>query len=256
MGHLNDDDPANTRALARSRLGLARETQIYRTGHYPNPARGGTRGYPLWIRTKAINLIETHGSIPVAARIIGCSTSSLKRWRRRILPYRMNGNRQRQQLTGADQLLLSICLFIYPAATLDQIAIFIYGNGGDIYTRPQISDRCQELDLTRKRSSKESYDAFSIASQRSLAWFQTLPPPLGIQGVPIHSLIDIDETGFCLKSCTSNYGRGHRTCRVRVPSHYRRMESKINLILAVESGNHNIPPHLDGSIFLGDLLTK
>ena len=92
----------------------------------------------------------------------------------------MNGNRQREQLTGADQLLLSICLFIYPAATLDQIAIFIYGNGGDIYTRPQISDRCRESELTRKRSAKESYDAFSLASQRSLSWFKTLPPPLGI----------------------------------------------------------------------------
>ena len=45
MGHLNDNDPANTRAATRSRLGLARETQIYRTGHYPNPARGGTRGW-------------------------------------------------------------------------------------------------------------------------------------------------------------------------------------------------------------------
>ena len=99
---------------------------------------------------KAINFIETHGSIRVAARIIDCSTSSLRRWQHRILPYRMSGNNQREQLTGSDQLLLSICLFIYPAASLDQIAIFIYGNDGDIYTRPQISDRCRELELARK----------------------------------------------------------------------------------------------------------
>jgi len=248
MGHLNDYDPANTRAKARSRLGLARETRMFRTSHYPNPARGGTHGYPLWLRTKALNLIETHGSVRDAARISGCSASSLRRWQYRILPYRMSGNRPREQLTGADQLLLSICLFIYPAASLDQITIFIYGNGGDIYTRPQISDRCRELDLTRKRVSKESYDAFSPASQRALRWFKTLPPPLGVNTLPLHSLIDIDETGFYLKACGSNYGRGHRTCRVRIPSHYRRMEAKINVILAVESGNPNIVPHLDGSI--------
>ena len=55
MGHLNDHDPANTRAITRSRLGLARETQRFRTGQYPHPARGGTRGYPLWLRSDAIN---------------------------------------------------------------------------------------------------------------------------------------------------------------------------------------------------------
>ena len=175
MGHLNDNDPANTRAATRSRLGLARETQIYRTGHYP-----------LWFRTKAINVIERHGSIREAARMIGCSTSSLQRWGHRILPYRMSGNNRREQLIGADQLLLSICLFIYPDATADQIDILIYSNGGDIYTRPQIYDRCRELELTRKRSSKESYDVFSPASQRSLVWFKTLPPPLGVHDLPVH----------------------------------------------------------------------
>ena len=44
MGHLNDHDPADTRAITRSRLGLNRETQRFRTGHYPHPSRGGTRG--------------------------------------------------------------------------------------------------------------------------------------------------------------------------------------------------------------------
>ena len=44
MGHINDHDPANTQAITRSRLGLARETQRFRTGNYPHPGRGGTRG--------------------------------------------------------------------------------------------------------------------------------------------------------------------------------------------------------------------
>ena len=112
MGHLNDHDPANTRAATRSKLGLGREIQRFRTGHYPNPARGGIRGYPLWLRTKAINKLVTDGSYIQAARTAGCSTSSVRRWERRILPYRMSGGRQREQLTGADQLLLSICVFI------------------------------------------------------------------------------------------------------------------------------------------------
>ena len=176
MRHLNDHDPANTRATTRSKLGLMRENERLRTGHYPNPARGGTRGYPLWLRTKAINSLEREESYQIAACTTGCSTSSVRRWARRILPYRMSGGPQRESLTGADQLLLSICLFIYPEASADEIAIFIHVNGGDIYSRPQITDRCNELELTRKRASKESYDAFSITSGQALRWNKTLPP--------------------------------------------------------------------------------
>ena len=164
------------------------------------------------------------------------------------MPYRMTGGRQREQLTGGDQLLLSLCLFIYPDASTDEIAIFIHSSGGDIYTRPQISERCRELNLTRKRTSKESFDAFSPTSIRALNWFKTQEPPLGVFNVPLHRLLDIDKTGFYLKKCASNYGRGHRTCRVRCPAHYRRNESKINVILAIEAGNPNVPSHLDGSI--------
>ena len=249
MGHLNDHDPADTRAITRSRLGLSRETQRFCTGHYPHPSRGGTRGFPLWLRTVAMNVfLENRRSYVLASQRIQCSTSSIRRWERRIMPYRMSGGRPREQLTGPDQLLLSICIYIYPSASSDEIAAFIHSNGGDIYTRPQISDRCIELELTRKRASKESYDAFSPASVRAVRWFKTLPPPLGIHTVQMHRLIDIDETGFYLKKCSSNYGRGHRTCRVRTPSHYRRNELKINVILAVESGNPNIPNNLDGSV--------
>lgn len=67
----------------------------------------------------------------------------------------MTWNRQREQLTGADQLVSIICLFVYPIASLDQIAVLIYGNGGDMYIRPQIYERSRELELTRKRSSIE-----------------------------------------------------------------------------------------------------
>ena len=130
MGHLNDYDPADTRAITRSKLGLARERQRFRTSHYPNPARGGTRGYPLWLRTKAINALEREHNYLSTARTAGCSTSSVRRWERRIMPYRMTGRRQREQLTGGDQLLLSLCLIIYPDASTDEIVIFIHSSGG------------------------------------------------------------------------------------------------------------------------------
>ena len=51
-----------------------------------------------------------------------------------------------------------------PQASSDEITVFIQSNGGDIHSHPQILDRCAELELTRKQTSKESYDAFSVAS--------------------------------------------------------------------------------------------
>jgi len=70
------------------------------------------------------------------------------------MPYIMSGGRECDQLPGSGQLLLSICVHIYPEASSDEIAIFILSNGGDIYSCPQITDRCSELELTRKRASK------------------------------------------------------------------------------------------------------
>ena len=83
----------------------------------------------------AMNNFATYGSYRRAALSVGCSILSIRRWEQRIMPYRMAGGREREQLIGADQLLLSICLYIYPEASSDEIAVFIHSNGGDIYTR-------------------------------------------------------------------------------------------------------------------------
>ena len=72
MTHLNDHSPANARAITCSRLGLGREIQQYRTGHYPHPDRGGSNGYPLWIRTMAINNYNTYGNYRRDASSVGC----------------------------------------------------------------------------------------------------------------------------------------------------------------------------------------
>ena len=75
------------------------------------------------------------GNYYLAAETANCSTRSIRRWEERIDPYRMAGGEQRESITGSDQLLLSICLFIYPEATADKICAFLIANGGGIYTR-------------------------------------------------------------------------------------------------------------------------
>ena len=128
--HLNDHDPANTHPITCSKLGLTRENQLFSTGHYPHLSRGGTRGFPLWMCTVAMNEFVVNSSYIQTAQRIVCSISSIRRWEEIILPYMMTGGTQREQLTGSDQILLSTCMFIYPAATNAEIAVFIYSNVG------------------------------------------------------------------------------------------------------------------------------
>jgi len=100
----------------------------------------------------------------------------------------------------------------------------------EVYSRQIAIDRCNQFDISRKQSSKEVYDVFSAGSI-------LLPPPLGVFEVPIFQLININESRFYLKKCVLNYGRGHSSCRVRIPTYYKRKESKINLMMAIEPGN-------------------
>ena len=230
------DDPANARARSRSRLGLSRELQQDRTSLGSDPSIGGTRGYPYWFRIRALAHAANHG-VEHAAITWGCHVNSIKNWQARPIPYNMTGGSEREGLTGRDQLLLVICLFIYPHALADEICTFIVANGGDVYSRELITSRCNDLNITRKRVSKEAYDAFSPQALQKLERFQTLPPPLGVSGIDIWRLIDFDETGFYLSDRGGNYGRGYSCIRVRVPSHYTRAQRKVNVLCGVEAGN-------------------
>ena len=160
----------------------------------------------------------------------------------------MSGGKPRENLCGMDQMLLSICYFIYPDAQSDQVCAFIIANGGGTYTRQDISKRCNELDLTRKRSSHEAYRANTPANIAKALWFVSLPPPLGVLNIRLDRLIDCDETGFGLSTVKTKYGRGHTTCRIRYPSHYTRAEPKINVLMAIEAGSQTVPPFVDGSV--------
>jgi len=88
----------------------------------------------------------------------------------------MSDGIERKGIVGMDQLLLAIALYIYPTATSDEICAFIVANGGSVYSLQIILDRCKELELTKKRCSKDFYDYFSESTMRKLRWYQT--PPL------------------------------------------------------------------------------
>ena len=117
------DDKANARAYSRSRLGLTHELQVQRTDLPPDPSRGGTRGYPVWFRMRVLATAAMIGN-EAAAQQWGCCERSVYNWLYRLEPYRMTGGVEKSAITGFDQMLLAIGLWIYPNATCRTIKPF------------------------------------------------------------------------------------------------------------------------------------
>lgn len=234
-----NDDPADERAKARRDLGLSRELAEERAP-LPDPSRGGSRGYPVTIRRREIDRVDD-GHEPAFA-----SMRSIYRWRTRLHPYRMTGNRQKDSLCGTDQVLLAFYLQVYPEAESDEVAIFIFDNGGDLYSRQMIDKRCKELMITKKKASTEVFQAFLPVNIRKCRWFWTLPAPLGVVGTPRRNLIDVDEFGVALERMNRNTGQSHVSIRVRKPGFYTR-NTKLTVLVAIEPGDHRLADGVRGS---------
>ena len=104
---------------------------------------------------------------------------------------------------GNDQLLLAVFFVIWPCGSADECAAFIFNEGGDLYSRSEISHRLRELHVTRKVSSTEAYQAFLPINRLKLQMFFTMPPPFGILGVPRRKFIDVDEFGISNAAITN-----------------------------------------------------
>jgi hypothetical protein len=175
----------------------------------------------------------THSQVE-AAYYTGCSTRSIRRWKNRHIPYHKSGERERSGSVGFDQLLLVICLFIYPCAEADEICAFIVANGGDVYSRQQITERTQELvEMARKRASKkEAYAAFSPIVQVKVKIFFTYDFPHGIRNVVLANLKDQDETGFVMSRLGKGYDKSHRCMRIRDTAYYVRKDPQTFLLMS------------------------
>ena len=150
MPGLGATDPADLQAIARRELGFSRQLQTHmRTA--PHPSHGGN-AYPTWYREQQL---EKHRN----GEAVDVSDSSIFRWDDRLHAYRATGNRPRSQIVGDEQILLITFIIAYPDATQDEVSVFIYNEGGDLYSREVISTRMKELDITLKKASTEAYQA-------------------------------------------------------------------------------------------------
>lgn len=234
------------KAREESCYGLLRQLQTYRTNHPSDPSRGGSTGYPLWLRVMVMHHVHTFGNEDAVERF-GISRATLFRWNDSLFPKLQTGNGERKILVGRDQLLLAIAIFQKPTSTADEIALFIFTNGGAIYTNKQIYKRLGELQVTRKKASIETYEAFSPINLMKAYLFWTQDPRIGINGVPRRRMIDIDECHFTLKSIQNKYGYGAKPVRVRDTGHFKKGRGSINLIIAIEPGDPALPAHILGS---------
>ena len=235
---------ANERATIRSRAGLSRELEMPRDDNRPHPSRGGSPGYDLWLRHYCLDQIGNYGMEVVED--LPCCRRTIYNWINRIHPFRSTGNQERTAIVGRDLLFLSIGLFAYPTSSEDELAAFIANQGGDIYSRQEISKRLADLELSKKIASTEAYDAFTPRNRLRVKLFWTRAPPLGVVGVETRRLINFDEFGMSLNKCNPNYGHSHTTIRIRKPGHYTKT-TNITVLVAVESGDPNLPPGVDGS---------
>ena len=105
----------------------------------------------------------------------------------------MIGNWETSEHVGIELLILGVLTVVYPTFPLDNAAIFIYSEGGGLYSNQLISKRLDELRVTHKKFSVEAYEAFTPRNlfREELFWTQELP--LGNVGIPCRNFIDIDE---------------------------------------------------------------
>ena len=236
---------ANERAAARSKAGMTRELEQFRDDNLPHPSRGGSRGCPLWCRRHVLRMANRCGMDIIED--LDVSPSSVCRWIARVEPRRMTGGRDREALTGQDQILLSIGLFICPDSKADEPAAFVFHHGGELYSRQVISSRMNELDSTKKVCSTEAHQAFTEINMRKARWFWSKPPPLGVVGCQRRRLVDFDEMAVFLETCNPKHGHAHKTIRIRKPGFYAKSK-KITVIMAIEAGDPSLPAGIDGSI--------
>jgi hypothetical protein len=149
MPGLGATDPADLEAQAHAELGFSRRLKQPRR-ILPYPGFGGSSSYPMWYRKQQLQRFNAKEAIDVSWR-------SIYRWADCLEPFRQSGNRERTTIVGVNLLSLVTYITAWPDATLDEMAVFIYNKGGDLYSRHAISKRLAELDITKKRASTKGY---------------------------------------------------------------------------------------------------
>ena len=243
------DELTQTQRTAYFRAsGIEREDHVPREGasEAPHPSKGGSRGYPVWYRRRIRVMKEVGERIPKA---LLPSRSTVYRWKKRETPYAMTGNKKRRGMPGHHRFLLAVFKKVYPQASNGACAVYIACHSDDnrVFTDNEITRALKDMNMTRKKASTTAYQAFTPRNLQLHYVFWNHAFPSGIRGVLRKDMLDIDECALEVKTANISYGHAVRGLRVRKIGNYGRGKSKITVILAVEPGDPDKPPHEEGS---------
>jgi hypothetical protein len=231
-------DPADLQALARDWLGLS--WQLVQTRHVtPHPCHSGG-GYDLWFCNEQLAKAQAGENVDVSTRSLSC-------WRERLHPYCQMGNKAREQVVGVDLLNLVTFLRAWPEATLEEMAIFIYNEGGPLYSKQMLSRHLTKLNISKKRASTGAYQAQREDVQYRVWSFWNKPSPTGIFQVPQCQLINVDEFCITIKKCNCTEGWALEFLCVRKDGHYH-LGAKITVLFAIEPRDPRLHPLVRGSV--------
>ena len=110
-----------------------------------------------------------------------------------------------------DMIHLVTFLVAHSDSTQDEMAAFVYNEGGALYSKQRISEHLDSLEITKKKASIKAFQASSAEVQFRVFTYWNCPPPLGIFEVRRRKLIDMDEFGVTLERCNAMAGGGNTT---------------------------------------------
>ena len=168
-------------------------------------------------------------------------------WEERRSPHRQTGTPACTAIMGVDMIHLATFLIAHSDSTMDEMAAFIYNEGGALYSNQCISERLKDLAVTRKKASIEAYQALNEDVQLRVYTFWNYPLPLGIFQVPLFRLIDFDEFGVTLLRCNCSFRWALKVFCVRKDGHYK-VGRTITILFAIEPGDLALPPHVRGGV--------
>ena len=109
------------------------------------------------------------------------------------------------------------------------------------------SAQTDDMNLSYTRNSTAASQAFTPANQHRLHCFQTMPPPLGVVGVPTAHLWDIDEIGRNLSHFNRAYGHSIVGGRTVEKGNYTR-SSSTTVMLAVRGDGEKFVMLFEGGV--------
>lgn len=163
------------------------------------------------------------------------SSSSISRWKRTVEAQTPSGNRHNDEtIAGEYEELLKLFRLAYPKAHLLEASAFLFNHATvpHLFHPSTISRKEMELGFTFKKSSTIAQQVYQENIQKRIYEFFHCPPPYGIYGVPLESIIDTDESPWTVNALNRDAGKAFHCHRVQDKGHYSK-GTKWTLILSI-----------------------